>query len=446
METSTTGLATPPALLRERREDRSRDAVRGEITPEASPASPAFDALVAALHASRSSATNRREVVSPSQMFEAPTKNAHEARQQALGENDRGSRLPGRGVGDIDPSSIAGRRAARMTDSMKDSAGDVRSERNPDRFRQDSNIKSMESGGDRVDPTANRKRETYLEIRPFDRRGNGGLVERSGRSGSRTSRLESPPLAQAQAAVPSLNMRSPTSPVSSTVMQGGGAGSASAANRVAEVLATGRIAEADATRLPSTDSPAQRARQSFARGGAPGRTETGGAPSGKSQSTSGSSGTQQSKFDELVTSIRLFSGSRRSTATIRLDPPELGRIRVDLHMTNSELQISVLTDSAEAKAILKERADILRTALEHYGIHIERFAIDTVGDTERLFDASWDQGNDESLASFSGTRREPGQAFEASSHARAVDAAEAVDPDPAANESGAGERRLDIRI
>ena len=438
-ENSTAGLATPPALLRDRREDQSRDAIRGEITPGASPA---FDALVAVLQASGSSATNLREVPSPSQMFEAPTKNADEARQQALSENDRESRLPGRGASGIDPSSIAARRAARMTDS----AGDLRSERDPGSFRYDSNIKSMESRGDRVDQTADRKSGAYLEMRRLDRRGNGGLVELLGRSGSRTSRLESPPLAQAQAAVPSLNMRSSTSPVSSTVMQGGGAGSVSAANRVAEVLATGRIAETDTTRLPSAVSPAQGARQSFVRGGAPGHTETGGAHSGESRSTSRTSGTQQSNFDELVRSIRLFSGSRRSTARIRLDPPELGRIRVDLQMINSELQISVLTDSAEAKAILKERADLLRIALEHYGIHIERFAIDTVADTERLFDASWDQENDASLASFAGTRREPGQAFEAASHARAVDAAEAVDPDPAADESGAGERRLDIRI
>ena len=172
----------------------------------------------------------------------------------------------------------------------------------------------------------------------------------------------------------------------------------------------------------------------------------GGKHAGDAQPTSETVGARRSEFEELVRSVRLFSGPRRSTARIQLDPPELGRIRVDLRMADSKLEISVLTNSAEAKAVLQERADLLCTALEYHGIHVEQFDIDTAGDGERMFDSSAGQGNDDPFSSFAGMRRDPAQSFASADQAREGLAADEVEPDTATNESGAAERRLDVRV
>jgi hypothetical protein len=241
-------------------------------------------------------------------------------------------------------------------------------------------------------------------------------------------------------------MPNSTVAVFETVMQRGGVGGVSAAERVAEVLSTGRMGEADATRVASVVSSTPGTRQSFVRGDSAGQSEMGGKRTGDAKPTSETGGARRSEFAELVRSVRLFSGPLRSTARIQLDPPELGRIRVDLRMANSKLEISVLTASAEAKAVLQERADLLRTALEYHGIHVEQFDIDTVSGGERMLDSPVDQGSDESFSSFAGMRRDPARSFASADQTRDGMTANAAEPEAVSYESDAGERRLDVRV
>ncbi len=442
MDHTTAGFAAVRAPVGEPLEDRSNDD-RSDETPEV--ASPAFDAIVASLRGSDRAARLSGNRGSPSQMFDAPIHNAHDARMQALEARDRENRLSGQGVGDTDPTSIAPRRAAKPGESAADLVGDVRLKRGVDASRSQANSKSQDYRGARFDETAVRSGHNEMGARSFDRLGLGGRATSSETSMARTKHSKPIPVNTAGAGSASASMLHATAPVFGTVAHRGG-GSASVADRIAEVLSTGRIGEADTTRLSSAPSSAPGTRQSFVRGDSAAQSDKSGKHTGDAKPTSDTGGARRSEFEALVRSIRLFSGPRRSTARIQLDPPELGRIRVDLRMVDRKLEISVLTHSEAAKAVMQERADLLRTALEHHGIHVEQFDIDLDSDGKRLFDSSGGQGNDESLSSFAGMRREPAGSSASATQTREGAAEETVESHVATNESGAGERRLDIRV
>ncbi|MCH7993276.1 MAG: flagellar hook-length control protein FliK, partial [Planctomycetes bacterium] len=408
MEYSTTQASALPVLTRERPEDGSQDDRPGDVSENASPA---FDAIVAALRSSDRTALLRRNAASPSQMFEVRNHNAHDARMQALAAHDRENRLSGQGTGETEPTGIAARRAARVSESAGHIVGDDRLKRGFETPRAAANLNSREARGDRVDEIAARRGREKMGGPSLDRLGLGGRPTTSGSSAVRTPHERSTPAVEPESPAMSGSMPSSAAPVFATVMQRGGAGSVSAAERVAEVLSTGRMGEADATRVASAVSSTPGSRQSFVRGDSAGQSEMGGKGAVDAKPTNETGDTRRSEFAELVRSVRLFSGPRRSTARIQLDPPELGRIRVDLRMADNKLEIRVLTTSAEAKAVLQERADLLRTALEYHGIHVEQFDIDTVSDGERMLDSPVGQGSDESFSSFAGMRRDPARSF-----------------------------------
>ena len=445
MDHTTTGPAALPPPARERHQDQSPDDRSGDVSESASPV---FDAIVivVAQRASDRSARLSRNMASPSQMFEAQNPNAHDARMQALEAHDRENRLSGQGVQDMDSTSIAARRGAKTAESTDDFVADDRLKRGFETRRPEAVPKSPESRGARGDETAVRPGRDKTGGPSLDRLGFGGRSTSSEPSAVRTLHPRSTPVIKTETGTASVSMPSSAAPVFGTTMQGGSVGRISAADRVGEVLATGRTGEADATRLSSAVSSTPGTRQSFVRGDSAGRSDIGGKHADEAKPTSETGGARRSEFEELVRSIRLFSGPRRSTARIQLDPPELGRIRVDIRMADSKLRISVLTNSVEAKALLQERADSLCTALEHRGIHIEQFEIDTVRDGERMFDSSVGQGNDETLSSFAGMRRDPAQSFASADQAREGIAADAEEPEAATNESDVGERRLDVRV
>jgi len=65
---------------------------------------------------------------------------------------------------------------------------------------------------------------------------------------------------------------------------------------------------------------------------------------------------------------------------MHLEPPELGRVRVDVRILAGQAEIQVRTETAEAAHLVSGRADELKSALEHHGIAVERLEV-TVGDT-----------------------------------------------------------------
>ena len=92
---------------------------------------------------------------------------------------------------------------------------------------------------------------------------------------------------------------------------------------------------------------------------------------------------QRSDFDRLVRSVRLNLGGTRSTARLRLDPPELGRIDIEARLDGQRLELLVRTETNAAGELLRSRVAQLRTALGQHGLWIDRFDVTLAGASEQ---------------------------------------------------------------
>jgi len=75
-------------------------------------------------------------------------------------------------------------------------------------------------------------------------------------------------------------------------------------------------------------------------------------------------------FDKLIRSIRLRTGEKLSTAQLRLNPPDLGRLVVDVRMEGARLTVDVRTETAAARDLLQDRVAQLKGALEYHEIPV----------------------------------------------------------------------------
>ncbi len=92
----------------------------------------------------------------------------------------------------------------------------------------------------------------------------------------------------------------------------------------------------------------------------------------------------QDSVDRVVRVLRAHVGARDSQVRIQLDPPELGRVRVDIRMRNDTLFLHVETETTAGRDLLNSRLGQLREALQQQGILVERANVqmrDAVQDT-----------------------------------------------------------------
>ncbi len=60
---------------------------------------------------------------------------------------------------------------------------------------------------------------------------------------------------------------------------------------------------------------------------------------------------------------------------MQLNPPELGRVDVDLRVEGEQIRISVRTETVAARDLIHQRAALLTAALEKHGIHVDLFDV-----------------------------------------------------------------------
>jgi flagellar hook-length control protein FliK len=84
---------------------------------------------------------------------------------------------------------------------------------------------------------------------------------------------------------------------------------------------------------------------------------------------------ERAEFDQMVRSIRLQMGGRRSTARLRLEPPELGRVRIDVRVDGDAVRVDVQAETEAARHRLVDRAEMLKAGLAEHGIRVERFEV-----------------------------------------------------------------------
>ncbi len=84
---------------------------------------------------------------------------------------------------------------------------------------------------------------------------------------------------------------------------------------------------------------------------------------------------QEARIERIVRLLRSELGRERSRATLRLDPPELGTIRMHIDLQKDRLLLRVDTQSDVAHRLLTEDVEALRAALAQSGIHLEKAEI-----------------------------------------------------------------------
>ena len=84
---------------------------------------------------------------------------------------------------------------------------------------------------------------------------------------------------------------------------------------------------------------------------------------------------RRSEFNRLINQVRLNRGTKTSSATIRLDPPEMGKLKVDVRMVEDVLSVRIETAKPEARQVLQERAGELLAALKEHRIEVDKFEV-----------------------------------------------------------------------
>ncbi|MFA5865091.1 MAG: flagellar hook-length control protein FliK [Phycisphaerae bacterium] len=95
-------------------------------------------------------------------------------------------------------------------------------------------------------------------------------------------------------------------------------------------------------------------------------------------------------MNRIVQVIRSNLGRRQSQMTVQLDPPELGKLRIDVKLIDNNLQMSITTETNDARQIILDRMDTLRANLERGGINMSKFEVVTKTPDPR-YSQNWQQ-------------------------------------------------------
>lgn len=86
-------------------------------------------------------------------------------------------------------------------------------------------------------------------------------------------------------------------------------------------------------------------------------------------------GKNESLSEQLVRVVRARINEKHTVATLRLDPPALGSVRMHMDLRDDQLAVRVEPQSELAHRLLTEQTDSLRVALEAAGIRLHRIEI-----------------------------------------------------------------------
>ncbi|MFQ5461724.1 MAG: flagellar hook-length control protein FliK [Phycisphaerae bacterium] len=304
-------------------------------------------------------------------VFESGNASGHEQRQAALREGQATRRVDAQTRYEVDRTGVAARRLDHMDTRGSDSkpAGQTTaSEPNTsDALRLAARRLTPGSSDGRGNAAAPVSNRAHARIEPGRPAGAQSQTEFGGRNGFRgaSANAAAPEVAQVHGAT----SMAPAAP--------SGSGSTDVAHEIARSLGASRVGGVESARAPtgSAQTGFQRAgRQDAPKGG----RAVVGSRSEKADSTlQARSGKElePTPFDRLVRSIRMQAGAHRSRAKMMLDPPELGRVMVDVAMVGDTIEVRVRAERSHARELLQDRVAKLRRALREQGIEIERFTV-----------------------------------------------------------------------
>lgn len=443
-----TGRAPQDARATVRAEGRNSGDAATSSQDYAMPMTMAFDLVLDAIALVKAGARGGDKTL-PSQMFEANMADAGKRSLAALKEEFRSDRMSPLGDERFDRTSVDARRTSRAG-----SAGDAGQQS----VTQRSEFSATRAGGGESPSGVAASRssgygESLSAESVFARQVRADLSPASAQA---VSPATSPP-GGAGHTLPSAPAIT-SSPAGNAVATVAPAGAASRshtqtpAQQIAQLLGAGRAGEVESGRAPTPSAATANGRQATTDPKTTGRSSTDARTEGNASSRTASGAgaktdeVSRSPFDELVRSIRLQTGARRSSVRMQLDPPELGRLYVHIRVEGEQLRIDVRTETAAARELLSGRAEQLTAALEQHGIHVERFEV-TTGTSEEPPPAWRDH---EQAGSEAAADRERDSRNEAApSRARvsvSEDTGASVVDDDAPDVVAVAETRLDIRV
>lgn len=150
-----------------------------------------------------------------------------------------------------------------------------------------------------------------------------------------------------------------------------GSAGKSAATTVTAVTASARATTAAVTAAPRAASSAAVAAAPSAPGVARKATAATAAPQEAGETTRN----PDANVERILRLVHSRIGRERSVATLRLDPPELGTVRVHMDLRQENLSLRIETQTTAAQRLLHEQVETLRQRLEASGIYLDRIEI-----------------------------------------------------------------------
>ncbi len=89
-------------------------------------------------------------------------------------------------------------------------------------------------------------------------------------------------------------------------------------------------------------------------------------------------GNSDPNLTRIVRVIQAQLARERAVTTLRLDPPELGSLRLRLELQRDRLSVEMAAESPEARDLLRQHLDALRRNLEAAGLQLERVVVRTL--------------------------------------------------------------------
>jgi flagellar hook-length control protein FliK len=94
-----------------------------------------------------------------------------------------------------------------------------------------------------------------------------------------------------------------------------------------------------------------------------------------SSSASTSSSDEQALTNRIVRGLSTMVHQRGGTMSMRLSPPELGALRVQMSIVQGNVTAQFTATTQQAQALLEQNMGVLRTALEQHGLTVDRLAV-----------------------------------------------------------------------
>jgi flagellar hook-length control protein FliK len=89
--------------------------------------------------------------------------------------------------------------------------------------------------------------------------------------------------------------------------------------------------------------------------------------------------------DNVENSIKFLMSSGESKVTMQLQPPELGKVEVELFMKDKQISAKINTENIAVKEVILSNLDQLKSNLANAGNHIDKFEVE-VGGFKNNFD------------------------------------------------------------